>query len=29
VTADTKDGIMTLTVHARTWAEHEGYPAPR
>jgi len=24
VTADTKDGIITLTGHVRTWAEHEA-----
>jgi hypothetical protein len=24
VTADTKDGIITLTGHVRTWAEHDA-----
>jgi osmotically-inducible protein OsmY len=24
VTADTKDGVITLTGHVRTWAEHEA-----
>jgi osmotically-inducible protein OsmY len=23
VTAETKDGIITLTGHVRTWAEHD------
>jgi osmotically-inducible protein OsmY len=29
VTADTKDGIITLTGHVRTWAEHDAVVAPR
>ena len=24
VTSDTKDGIITLTGHVRTWAEHDA-----
>ena len=24
VTADTKDGVITLTGHVRTWAEHDA-----
>jgi osmotically-inducible protein OsmY len=24
VSADTKDGIITLTGHVRTWAEHDA-----
>ena len=27
VTADTKDGIITLTGHVRTWAEHDAVVA--
>jgi len=26
VTAGTKDGIITLTGHIRTWAEHDTVP---
>ena len=24
VTSDTKDGVITLTGHVRTWAEHDA-----